>query len=336
MIDGQAPDVLAEIEKRMTMNVLTQGAANHLSLTCHHLIRAELDQLSPPLHPDLTNSEFYDRYSAVALIGHWQVALEQLSGLPRPFWDCVGTGESPFCGHTLLSRHGKKLADATRRSTTDLCVQRQVQPDPIDIGLWIVELERATRFEAYHNAELCRLAVQATSEIWGVPQNLLRATITDEPEFGNIREPKTEMGMWIRQLMEGWSGAVMEDGKLYVEARAKNFGLLLNELTKGTVELVSLHGLNQLDDDVYEIVSEAADQVEFEIWMIQAGVNYYRRFLMTTPRDMTPAEALMLVAKMPAKLHLEYSLAVVEDIARAAAILREQSGAADGIETMTS
>ena len=54
-------DIGGEVNKRLTMNLLMQGAASHVFLTAHHLVRTELNQLDPRLIP------FYDRFAIFSL-----------------------------------------------------------------------------------------------------------------------------------------------------------------------------------------------------------------------------------------------------------------------------
>lgn len=73
---------------------------------------------------------------------------------------------------------------------------------------------------------------------------------------------------------------------------------MLHELTKGTVELICLHGLNTLDDELYELVTEEADQLEYETWMLQAGSEMWRRFLAAVPEGADLPETLMHLARL--------------------------------------
>lgn len=68
---------------------------------------------------------------------------------------------------------------------------------------------------------------------------------------------------------------------------------------KGTAELVCLHGLNQLSDELYQHVMYEADRREFEPWMLQTGGELWRRFLAVLPEGRPLAEILMHVARLP-------------------------------------
>jgi hypothetical protein len=99
---------------------------------------------------------------------------------------------------------------------------------------------------------------------------------------------------------------------LMVVARASNWQLLVKELVKGTAELICLHGLNDLSDDVYRQVVRATDRLEYEPWMLQTGGELWRQFLAVLPDDRPVAEVLMHVARLPPKPLESLMLAVLE------------------------
>ena len=87
-------------------------------------------------------------------------------------------------------------------------------------------------------------------------------------------------------------------GRFFVVAKAWFYPLLSHELAKGTAELVCLHGLNSLDDATYMAVTEEADQIEHETWMMQAGSELWRRLLAVVPHNKTLPETLMHIARL--------------------------------------
>jgi hypothetical protein len=95
-----------------------------------------------------------------------------------------------------------------------------------------------------------------------------------------------------------------------VVARATNWQLLAKELVKGTAELICLHGLNQLSDDMYRRVTDATDRLEYEPWMLQSGGELWRRLLESIPDDAVVARVLMHLARLPVQ-HLESTIAAV-------------------------
>jgi hypothetical protein len=70
-------------------------------------------------------------------------------------------------------------------------------------------------------------------------------------------------------------------------AKGCNWLIVSKELTKGTLEMICLHGLNTLDDDLYQHVIDAADHIEYEPWMMQAGGELWRRLLAQLPQQST-------------------------------------------------
>lgn len=332
-----SPDIWAAIHKRMTMNMLVQGAACHSQLTAHHLVQEELDALGPPVTdavPEMngkqlkSNTQFYDLLSAGLLMSQWNSEIAFITGFSGRFWNRASAGKSILGHHPLLMQHGKLLSERSRSKTLKRCESKGIRGVPFDLTFDLAELiVPLVDFENANRKRLEELAVDIAIRIWGIDRELLDASLTDAPEFGGIRTPRTARGRILRKAMVGWSGVRQrDDGELIVVAKSKYWILLLHELSKGTVELISLHGLNQLQDDVYDIVMEEADQIEFEVWMMQSGLELYRLFLNSVPRSLSIPRAMMHVARMPCELHERYSFALVDDMETATAILREAAG----------
>ena len=139
---------------------------------------------------------------------------------------------------------------------------------------------------------------QLTHLIWGIERERLSGCITGDVEFGELQTPTTKAGRILRSAAAGYGGVKKSNGRLIVHARAWMWPLLSHELTKGTAELICLHGLNELDDDTYRYVTFEADKIEHEIWMMQAGGELWRLFLAALPAADLLAESLMHVARM--------------------------------------
>src|ERR1051326_9573728 len=89
-----------EIQKRLTLNWLIQGAAQHAGMTFHHLVRDELNALEPGL------LRLYDQYALINLLQYWQPDAAILLGWPPRFWKRAKTKPShPFFDHPLLSKY---------------------------------------------------------------------------------------------------------------------------------------------------------------------------------------------------------------------------------------
>jgi len=76
--------------------------------------------------------------------------------------------------------------------------------------------------------------------------------------------------------------------------------------------------LNELDDETYEAVTDEADQLEYETWMLQAGSALWRRLLAVTPEPCDLPRLLMHVSRLePEQLeHLMITVIERPDYAR--------------------
>jgi hypothetical protein len=132
------------------------------------------------------------------------------------------------------------------------------------------------------------------------------AELTDKVHAGNLIRAHTTRGAIFLAAIVGYGGVARSAGddnssSLTVIARGTNWQLLTKELVKGTAELICLHGLNTLADDVYEGVMDAADRIEFEPWMLQSGGELWRRLLALIPPDRPVAHLMMHLARLPAR-----------------------------------
>jgi hypothetical protein len=320
MNDTVCPQLRAEVNKRMTMNMFIQGAAWQACLTGHHLIQNELNELSPVCNEEITNTEFYDRFATAVLIGQWNSEIAFYNGISSFFWNRVGNGTTDFCHHPLLVKHGKRLAKICKRKVLKRCREKGVWGQPVALSFHTAALlQRCREFENVNRFTLEDLATEVTCQIWGLEEKQVAAAITERPAFGQIRVPETQRGRRLKEIMVAWGGVKhLGDGKLQVVGQSRYWSLLIHELSKGAVELISLHGLNDLDDETYGIVMLAADNIEYEIWMMQSGLELYRLMLRVIPRGFPIAEALMFIAKMPAELHEDFTMNVIEKPDRAA------------------
>ncbi len=157
--------------------------------------------------------------------------------------------------------------------------------------------------------------------VWGIPTDRLDGELTSDVDFGDLSTPQTLRGRILRLGALSYGGVVRCDDSLKVVARAKNFWCLTNEFVKGTAELICLHGVNTLPDDVYEHVMHHADRLEFEPWMLQTGVELWRRLLAVLPDGRPMADMLMHLARLPAKSLESLMLAVIEQPERARELL---------------
>src|SRR5688572_20475552 len=99
-----------EIQKRLTLNGLIQGASQHAGITFHHFVRDELNALDAKL------IGYYDKLALIGLLQYWRGAALLLFGSPARFWkDATIRSNHPFFGHPLLSKYGGMLAEEARR-----------------------------------------------------------------------------------------------------------------------------------------------------------------------------------------------------------------------------
>jgi hypothetical protein len=302
---SELPD---EINKRLTLNWLIQGAAQHAGMTSHHLVRDELDALDPRL------VSLYDEYALINLLQYWRFDAALLLGSPTRFWERASSDPRHlFFGHPILSRHGGMLAAVSRQRGRDRCIEK---------GLWglrfffpyraIGVIGSLRQREVRHKQALIELSRRAVSMAWGIPTDRLDGNLTAEVAFGKVTRPRTRAGMVFRAGVVGYGGVLRRGEVLMVVGRGTNWQLLTKELVKGTAELICLHGLNRLTDETYGRVVSAADGVDFEPWMLQTGGELWRRFLAVLPTGRPVAEMLMHVARLPARSLESLLLSVIE------------------------
>lgn len=284
----------AQLNKRFSLNLLIQGAASHTYLTAHHLVKDELQAIDRDL------IRVYDKMSVNVHLSQWIGDLVFAVGFPKQFWGSINQPEHPFAHHPFLVKYGEALSIESKQHTMERAKHRGVSTVPgIQYAQTFWLLGRTMMKEKHHRHALAKIAETATQMIWGIDHEMLSGTITGNVEFGNLQNPDSRSGRILRRAAAGYGGVQKgRDGKLRVQARAWMWPLLSHELTKGTAELICLHGLNDLDDATYEYVTHEADKIEHEIWMMQAGGSLWRRFLATIPSANLLAETLMHVARL--------------------------------------
>jgi hypothetical protein len=173
-----------EIHKRFTLNWLIQGAAQHAGMTMHHLVRGELDTLDSSL------VGLYDQLALINLLQYWSLEAVLLFGRPAAFWSRAATRRRhPFYGHPVLSGHGGRLAECSRRRALDRCREK---------GLWAIRhalslktpqvVAAINHRESGHVLKLMDLSRHAASMVWGISPDRLIAVITPYVAFGHLRD----------------------------------------------------------------------------------------------------------------------------------------------------
>jgi hypothetical protein len=304
-VDGE---LQAQINKRLTLNLLIQGAATHTFLTAHHLVSDELTEI----HPKLVR--LYDRIAVATLLNYWYGDTVLIYGLSGSFWRGMRRPCHPFARHPLLVKHGPALADATRRAAVQRAWSKRILALPgyccvHSYGLLVQTLHRERR----HKGRLEALAREATNQIWGIAPDRLNARLAMPTPFGEFLQKRTTTSARIELAAAGFSGVVRDGSRLVVMAQAVIWPLLVHELVKGTAELVCLHGLNELDAETYSGVVREADKLEEEVWLMQAGAELWRRLLAAMRPGRSLPTTLMSLAKLPPQTLEEVMLAVARD-----------------------
>jgi hypothetical protein len=177
-------DEQLQIQKRFTLNWLIQGAAQHAGMTFHHLVRDELNAISPKL------LHFYDQYALINLLQYWQPAVKLLLGAPKRFWQQAATRtDHPFYGHPLLSRYGGMLAETSRQRGLDRCKEKGFTRLPIAFSfqtLWVIQ--RLRLLETPHRFELAQLGKRTASMVWGISTDRIDGQLAERVSY-----PKTSL-----------------------------------------------------------------------------------------------------------------------------------------------
>jgi hypothetical protein len=290
-----------EINKRFTLNWLIQGASNHAGMTLHHLVHKELDALNPKL------LRLYDQFALQLLLQYWRGQSGLVFGEPDRFWRRAPSDpRNPFFGHPLLPRYGGMLAAASRKRALERWKEKGFKCWPPHL------VHRLRLLERPHRPKLVELARKSVSALWGIPVERLDGDLAEDFGFGTPIKIRNFGARLVRSATVGLSGVIERDGSLIVMARGLNWQLLASELVKGTAELICLHGLNHLGDDLYSRVMDATDRIEYERWMLQTGGELWRRLLAVMPHHRPLADVLMCMARLPARSLEALMEAVIE------------------------
>ncbi|MCA9132206.1 MAG: hypothetical protein KDA45_03595 [Planctomycetales bacterium] len=322
--DNRAPPPFAvaqQINKRLTLNLLIQGAAAHTFVSASHVVEAELEQLRPGL------TQLYNR---VAISGQLNYCIGEnalMFGRPNRWWGFSPVPQTPFRQHRLLARYGNSLAREETRHLRQRARGKGLCTWPLFHWFQFMGLmAKVTWQEKGLALPLTRIAVTAASRIWDIPEQRLDAALTMQPAFGHLQRPRTRLGRMCRQGVIGYGGVERREGRFVVMARAWVFPILLHELVKGIVELICLHGLGDLDESVYRAVTEEADQLEYEAWLLQAGPAMWRRLLAVAPRGQSLAHTVMSIAQLQPQRLEDLMLMVIEQPQQAAVALTKLGG----------
>jgi hypothetical protein len=94
------------------------------------------------------------------------------------------------------------------------------------------------------------------------------------------------------------------DNQPMVVAKARVFPVLIQELVKGVMELLSHHGLSNMSKGQLKRIYRVADNPTDEPWLIQVGPHLWRSFLKIVPDNSRLAETVArLASKDPKYVH---------------------------------
>lgn len=305
--DDVPPDQRYLANKRLTLNLLIQGAAGHVHQSAQHLVRPQIEEI----HGDLIG--LYDRAIAGATYAYWRGFLGLLMGHPNRFWCALHKPNHPFFYHRFLRKHGPGLAERAFESAQARCREKGV-PTRLYKHEFVIlrEIRRIMELEQNHRHRLETIAKDTCHEIIGTPHNLMNGSITLSPAWGIVRTPQTRRGRVLLKAMVGWGGVDLINGQLKVVAKAIVWPLLVHELIKGSMELICLHGLNGLSDGDYGVVLDQTEHLEYEVPMLQIGPEFYQCFLRVIPQGLKLADCVMAVATLEPVALEEFMFDMVE------------------------
>jgi len=298
-----------EIQKRHTLNWLIQGASQHAGITLHHLVRDELNALNPNL------LRAYDEFALLELLQYWQGLAVLIVGWPPRFWKKATRDSShPFFGHPLFPKYGGMLSEEAKNRALARCKEKKILAVPLVFSFRAVSLlKRLRAMEAPHQSTLIQLTKRTASTVWGIPADRLEAEISKAIVIpGDAFAAENFQSEMLRSSVIGVGSIVRKRNKLFVAAKGATCQLLTKELVKGTAELICLHGLNRINDDLYYRVIKTTDRIDLEPWMIQSGGELWRRLLAALPDGYPVSRMLMNLARSPAEVLHQTLESVIE------------------------
>ena len=320
--DPLTPALRRLVNKRLTLNLLIQGAATHGCCSAHHLVADSMRDLDPefPL--------IYDRVGPRLHLSYWRGAMPLISGMRERFWKRLDRTENLFQFHPFMLAHGQRLAFLARDNTFKRCKEKQISTYGIlnEISFFRSLMTAIEKEKVYHT-QLEQLARVACHQIYDISIDRLDAALTMTPKWGEIRDPETRSGRLMMSGMVGWGGVDRRDGGLTVVGKAIVWPLLIHELIKGTVELICLHGMSDMDEASYLETMNITEHVEHEVPMIQVGPELFGRLLAVSPRELPIARTLMHIARMEPETLEQFMFDMIETPNRATETIRSMDRA---------
>ncbi len=282
---GVDPRRKQEVNKRLTLNTLSQGAAVHAMLSIHHLAAAELNQIDPQL------VTLYSQFATGACLTYFGEGGGYQT--PDSFWQNI-PADHPYSQHPILGRHGVALQQGSKAHLEGRAA-RLPRSNPGTVFMQI------GRIESRHHQQLEQLAVRLTAEVWHIPADRLIARLGE----GSV-DPETpwddESG--LSAAATGMEQVVMRPGanggqKWCVEAVGAIFPILCQELCKGVCDLLGRHQFNKTTPQEDQAIQQESDKMDLEPSQINVGPELWRKLLAVIPNGLQPQLLLHKLATLP-------------------------------------
>jgi hypothetical protein len=108
----------------------------------------------------------------------------------------------------------------------------------------------------------------------------------------------------LANMAAGSEKVAWEDDNPKVVAKAWIFPILAQELSKGVMELLTMHGYSNLDQGTQEALQKHADKLKHEPFLIMVGPTLWRKFLKVIPKDTKMSNLISKFSKLdPDQVH---------------------------------
>jgi hypothetical protein len=132
---------------------------------------------------------------------------------------------------------------------------------------------------------------------WGIPLDFVLQQAGQQGGEVSIQ--------WPEEGAEGEEGEEAEEadgGEITVNAKAQIFPILIHELSKGVMEVITAHGIPQ-DPELWKKVKKYADRPEHEFFHFLVGPEVWRRFLKVVGKRRLPDVIQLLATQEPDDVH---------------------------------
>ena len=311
------------IHKRITLNTYVQGAAVHAFTTAHHLVQADLAETLPQVYE--AHWSRCEKFTAASVFAYPDGLGFTLAQQKPDFWRKFDLGKHPFVKHPVLHKCGHLLYEYGYRHIHDIAAKRGVNvTNTGPHSYWDAAMEDLTALivlEKPQKDELTHIAKQVCQQITTIDPKKLEAEITPHIAVGH-HHAHDPVSRRLKKEVLGASSIKRVKGDCQVKAQAHVFVILVQELVKGTMEILSMYGVNDLDRETYTQVLKEADQLVYEPLQIQVGPELWRRFLTVLDGRRIPITFIRVCKMSPEDLH-QFTRDVIENPQQAAQTLQD-------------